>query len=143
MRRIKASTSVILPFSKERTEALLRRPKKTKTSPTNQLTSEVINYIRLHDKCDAWRINSTGTYRDGIGFVQNKSIKGFPDVIACLNGRFVGIEIKVGADFQSEDQKAVQARIEASNGRYLIVKDLETFKTWFDGKYQQAIQKSI
>ena len=141
MRRIKASTSVILPFSKERTEALLRRPKKTKTSPTNQLTSEVINYIRLHDKCDAWRISSTGTYRESIGFTQNKAIRGFTDIIACLNGRFVGIEIKFGKDFQSEDQKAVQARFEASNGRYLIVKDLETFKAWFDSGFQKV--KSI
>ena len=141
MKRIKPSTSVILPFSKERTEALLRRPKKTKTSPTNKLTSDVINYIRLHDKCDAWRISSTGTYRDGIGFTQNKAIRGFTDIIACLNGRFVGIEIKFGKDFQSEDQKAVQARFEASNGRYLIVKDLETFKTWFDIGFQKI--KSI
>ena len=133
MRKIKPSTSVILPFSKEKTASILRRPKKTRnTSPTNQLTSDVIDYIRLHDKCDAWRVNSTGTYRDGIGFVQNKSIKGFPDIIASLNGRFVGIEIKFGKDFQSEDQKAVQARIEATNGRYLIVKDLDTFMAWFD-----------
>ena len=141
MRRIRPSTSVILPFSKERTEALLRRPKKATTSPTNKLTSDVINYIRLHDKCDAWRISSTGTYRDGIGFTQNKAIRGFTDIIACLNGRFVGIEIKFGKDFQSEDQKAVQARFEASNGRYLIVKDLETFKTWFDIGFQKI--KSI
>ena len=141
MRRIRPSTSVILPFSKERTEALLRRPKKTKTSPTNQLTSDVINYIRLHDECDAWRINSTGTYRDGIGFTQNKAIRGFADIIACLNGRCVAIEIKFGKDFQSEDQKAVQARFEASKGRYLIVKDLETFKAWFDSGFQKI--KSI
>lgn len=48
---------------------------------------------------------------------------GFPDLVGIYMGIFIGIEIKVGKDRQSEDQKAMEATIKKAGGVYLIVKD--------------------
>ncbi len=108
------------------------RANRNATNPTTVLTDKVIAYIKAHDRCDAWRISTQGIYKEGVGLVQNKSMAGLPDVMASLYGRMVGIEIKRGCDVQSEAQKAVEARIQATGGAYLIVSDFESFKALFD-----------
>ncbi len=108
------------------------RASRKATNPTTVLTDKVIGYIKKHDRCDAWRISTQGIYREGVGLVQNKSMVGLPDIMAIVYGRFVGVEIKRGKDIQSEAQKAVEARIKATGGAYLIVSDFDTFKALFD-----------
>jgi len=113
----------------------------------NGLTRCVIDYIRLSGG-QAERINSTGQYRDnsqtfvdvvgrtrtiGTGqWLPTSGEKGTADVSAVIHGLAVKIEIKIGKDRQSADQKAYQARIEAAGGVYLIVRSFAEFKMWFD-----------
>jgi hypothetical protein len=118
------------------------RASRKATNPTTVLTDQVIKYVRSHDSCDAWRISTQGIYREGVGLIQNKSMKGLPDIMAIVYGRYVGIEIKWGKDIQSEAQKAVEARIKATGGAYLIVSEFETFKALFDD-YMAAKQKQL
>lgn len=42
--------------------------------------------------------------------------KGAPDIIACINGRFVAFELKVGNNDMQDDQKIHKIRIERSGG---------------------------
>ena len=53
---------------------------------------------------------------------------GCPDITVCVNGLFVGLEVKTKTGRQSELQKKAQAEIERANGFYYIVrsnKDVE------------------
>lgn len=54
--------------------------------------------------------------------------KGSPDIIAILNGFFVGIEVKRPGNKQNESQKAFQRNIEGAGGYYILAtspEDLE------------------
>lgn len=58
------------------------------------------------------------------------SKSGIPDIIACVNGRFVGIEVKASDGHASELQTRNIRLIEASGGigYMLYPKDFEAFK---------------
>ena len=50
---------------------------------------------------------------------------GDPDLIACIDGNFVGIEVKTAGGRQSPIQKKREEEIIASGGRYVIVRRME------------------
>ena len=52
---------------------------------------------------------------------------GTPDIIACVNGRFVGIECKSKRGKQSELQKYREEKIRLSGGTYMLVNDYRKF----------------
>lgn len=58
---------------------------------------------------------------------QMGNLSGYPDIIACINGKFVGIELKRenGKGRATAQQKLMKADIEASNGICLITNKLE------------------
>jgi len=127
-------------------------PEYARTTPqytdrtANGLTKCVIDFIRFTGG-QAERINSIGryvdksqTYTDVVGhtrtigtgqWLPSTGQKGTADISAVIRGRAVKIEIKVGKDRQSEDQKKYQRTIESAGGVYLIVKSLEEFSFWY------------
>lgn len=58
------------------------------------------------------------------------SKSGVPDIIACVNGHFVGIEVKASNGHASELQKRNIRLIQSANGKGYIVypKDFEKLK---------------
>jgi len=111
--------------------ALPVKARKTKQSPANLLTDQVIRYIKSRGGA-AYRINTTGNYNNQLGkWIMSGVKKGLPDIIGILHGRFIGIEIKIGRDKQSEDQKQRQKEIEATGGLYLIVRNFKEFENEF------------
>lgn len=48
--------------------------------------------------------------------------KGWPDITACIDGRFVGIECKTPSGRQSKPQGQMQKSIEDAGGAYIIVR---------------------
>lgn len=69
---------------------------------------------RLQDRCIEY-LKSKGIYYlnlYGDGF----SGKGKPDLLACINGRFVAFELKVGSNDMQDDQRIHKIRIERSGG---------------------------
>ena len=56
------------------------------------------------------------------------SKKGDPDLIICVDGRFVGIEGKTEDGYQSNIQKTRMRQIRASGGVYAVARDLEELK---------------
>lgn len=115
---------------------------KTKFSDNsaNNLTRAVIAWIKLHNG-QAERINTTGRYLPGKtvqkGFygstttkgkyIPTTSTPGSADISATIRGRSVKIEIKYGADRQSDAQRKYQQDIEAAGGIYWIVKTFDQF----------------
>ncbi|OAQ42110.1 hypothetical protein A5893_03065 [Pedobacter psychrophilus] len=63
-------------------------------------------------------------------FVPSKIKNGFPDVVACLSGRFIGIEVKSGKDTMRQAQYEICIEIEQAKGRYFIAKDFQGFYEW-------------
>ena len=53
---------------------------------------------------------------------------GWPDLTCLLKtGRFLGVECKALHGHQSEDQKTMQAKIEANQGIYILAHSLDEF----------------
>lgn len=53
--------------------------------------------------------------------------KGKPDLLACINGRFVAFELKVGSNDMQDDQKIHKRRIERSGGLHYSPYTLNEF----------------
>ena len=122
-------------------------PYKSKEAGANDLTRLAIDFLTFNN-CQAERISSQGQYRDGkkqvtdcigrqrtIGsgiWTPGTSTKGTADISATIRGRSVKIEIKWGADRQSDAQKEYQASIEKAMGIYIIVKSFDDFIIWYD-----------
>lgn len=129
------------PFAKEivKTETERKFPEKykpkaksKKQSPANALTDSICKYIKLNSGI-AYRVNSQGQYDAKLGRWRKSGMKkGLPDIIAIYNGLFVGIEVKIGRDKQSEDQKLREEEIEKAGGVYYIAKEFDSFKEYFD-----------
>jgi hypothetical protein len=119
-------------LSEQHIEAVEQKTKNKKrnTAPTNELTKQVIKAIRASGGY-AVRINTTGFYKEDLGkWINGTTTKGTADVHACLFGKHLSLEIKVGSDTQSEDQKDIENQVLASGGVYLLVKTLEGFMAW-------------
>jgi hypothetical protein len=108
----------------------------------NGLTRCVLDYLLLSGHfCERTGnegrvIDGRKTYTDVIGRqktigtvkrIKSSGTKGTSDLKAVINGRMVAIEIKFGADRQSQHQKDYQAMVENAGGTYWIVKNFEQF----------------
>jgi hypothetical protein len=67
---------------------------------------------------------------------KSTATKGSSDISATIQGRSVKIEVKIGKDRQSEDQKIYQSNIESSGGQYWIVKNFDDFMK----KYEEFLE---
>ena len=71
-------------------------------------------------------------YLEGLGLYGRKIISanraGTPDVVACLEGRFVGFEFKISTGKQSELQKWNEQEIIRNGGHYFIIREFKDFR---------------
>lgn len=74
------------------------------TKPEKKLQDKVVRYLRDRG------IYYLNLYGDG------RSGKGKPDIIACIKGKFVALELKFGANDMQADQVIHKRRIERSGG---------------------------
>lgn len=94
----------------------------------------MIKEKKLQDNAIAY-LKGRGIYYLNL-YGDGRSGKGKPDIIACINGRFVAFELKVGSNDMQDDQAIHKLRIERSNGLHFspytlsefvkIVEDLES-----------------
>lgn len=85
------------------------------TKPEKKLQDKCIEYLKQQ------RIYYLNLYGDGF------SGKGKPDLLTCINGRFVAFELKVGANNMQDDQRIHKIRIERSGGLHYSPYTLEEF----------------
>ena len=76
---------------------------------------------RFLDENDCWYVKY---------FANNYTKRGIPDILACVNGYFVAIEVKAENGVPSELQKYHVNKIKSAGGIALILypKDFEYFK---------------
>jgi len=107
----------------------------TKYSDTtaNGLTTAIVDFIRLTGGY-ADRINNTGIMRNG-KWTRSGTRKGIADIMAGkpiqVGDRTVSvtvaIEVKIGKDRQSDDQKKIEAEVVKSGGFYIIARNWDGF----------------
>lgn len=84
--------------------------------PEKKLQDKCIEYLKVKR---IYHINQFGN---------GWSAKGAPDLIVCINGKFVAFELKVGENDLQDDQKVHRLRIRRSNGLHFAPYTLEEFK---------------
>ena len=63
------------------------------------------------------------------------STKGVADIIGLhCSGKFVAVEVKIGSDRTSDDQREWLARVQGFNGRTVVVSDFAEFQRLFTSK---------
>ena len=85
------------------------------TKPETKLQEKAIKYLKANK---IYHINQFGN---------GWSAKGAPDLVVCINGRFVAFELKVGENDLQEDQKIHRLRIRRSGGLHYSPYTLEEF----------------
>ena len=83
--------------------------------PEKKLQDRAISYLKGRG------IYYLNLYGDGM------SGKGKPDIIACIKGRFVAFELKVGSNDMQDDQKIHKLRVERSKGLHYSPYTFEEF----------------
>lgn len=117
---------------------------KTKFSDkkANDLTKAILAWFNLSGGF-AERISVTGrlidnrkTYRDSVGkirqigtckWIKSSMTKGSGDISATYLGKSFKIEVKIGKDRQSDDQKEYEESVVRAGGVYIIASSFEGF----------------
>lgn len=107
-------------------------PRTFRDDQANTLTRCITEYIRLKGGF-ASRINNQGTFNRKLNkYIPSTSKRGLADIMGTYRGLSLHIEIKIGKDKQSEDQKQIEAEVIRSGGKYFVAKDFESFHKWFN-----------
>jgi len=110
-------------------EYAMPKPKKAK-SPTNQLTADIVNFIRLKGG-HVSRVNTMGIMRNG-KYTTGGGTIGASDLSIIMrnsSGKIIAweLEVKVGKDFQRPEQKVYQESVERAGGIYSVCKTFDQF----------------
>lgn len=96
----------------------------------NGLTKCIVDYIDLRGGW-ATRISTEGRYIESLGYRIPSSVKlGTADIHACWKGLHLSIEVKIGSDRQSKEQKEIETDILRAGGQYFIARNFQDFYQW-------------
>ena len=116
----------------EQTARKPRKPKAPKTVTANDLTRQIVKFMR-DQGAFASRLSSTGTYRADLQkFVPSQQVAGLPDAFAIFHGRAIFCEIKTQNDRLSETQKATHQALICSGAWVYTTGSFEDFKSWWN-----------
>jgi hypothetical protein len=95
------------------------------------LVNAIIAYLTYRGAL-AIRINAGGivTGEEKRRYVRLAPV-GCPDVIACISGRWVGIEAKIGRNKQTPAQLDFQRRVNEAGGVYIVCRDVDELSVLF------------
>lgn len=112
--------------------AQIGKKQKAQTETANQITRNILRVINFQTGCIAYRINNVGVWDEAKQIHRaGNTEKGLPDIIACIRGEFVSIEVKAGKDKMSEHQEMRRQEIERAKGMYFVARSTDEFLKWF------------
>lgn len=110
---------------------------------TNELTRQILSFLSSSNSY-AFRVNSVGIVDRRSGITRTAPKKGISDILGVFNGHFFGIEIKVGKDRLSDEQRGFITNVEHFGGKVFVVHSFEDFKKeWYDWSKERANTPSI
>lgn len=84
-----------------------------------EIQSQVLDALKL-----AWPAPGAWWHRNNTGRIRRRFISGLgtgsPDIVGCIDGLFVGVEIKVPGQWGSEDQECWRIQHELAGGIYVL-----------------------
>lgn len=81
------------------------------------LQSECLDYIKQYRDIVCANIHGGGWAN-----------KGFPDLVACIKGKYVAFELKVGSNKMENAQRLWKKRIEQAGGLHFEIRTIDEFK---------------
>ena len=90
------------------------------------IVRNIIKYLRGVPQCFCWKEHG-GMY----------GTAGIPDIIACINGRFYGFEVKTEVGKPTKLQEATIRKILASGGTAVVVRSVDEVKAVVNGITEQ------
>jgi hypothetical protein len=104
-------------------------------TPEKLLETRILDWLNSIEDCFAFKINSMGVYdakRKTWRKNNNPHIhNGISDILFCCSGRFGAIEVKIGSNKPSPNQKKYIARVLDSGGVAWWTKDYQDCKREF------------
>lgn len=94
------------------------------STPEGKIQKEILDHL-TKQRVFHWRQNNGAVYDKRLGMYRSHAgMKGVPDIICVIDGKFVGIEVKTPRGKQSPDQVFFQKRLEANGGVYILARSL-------------------
>jgi hypothetical protein len=88
----------------------------------------ILDYLTILEKQGKpiffWKQNNVGTRKPDGGWIPAPML-GVADIICCVRGRFLAIEVKVPGGHQSQSQGAFEADVRRAGGEYVLAKSIE------------------
>lgn len=113
---------------------------KAKPETANGITRNIIRVINLTRGAVGYRINNVGVWDAAKGVHRaGNTERGLPDVIAILNGRFVGIEVKAGRDKMSDFQRQRKQEIEKAGGVHFECRSTDDFLLFWEHLKKETV----
>ena len=100
---------------------------------SNGLTKMIIEFIQYKGG-QAERISIISRKVNG-KFIKSAMQVGTADISATIHGKSVKIEVKIGKDKQSKEQKIYEQEIKDAGGYYYIAKDFNLFYAWYNENF--------
>lgn len=115
------------------------KPKGPARSPVleRQIQRDILDYLR-HWARATWavRVNSAGIRLPGrkgkAGYYRSNDRRGCPDILACVKGRFVAIEVKRPGEVPTTDQLACHDDIERAGGVVIVATSRKDVQDWVE-----------
>lgn len=83
----------------------------------NDIVRAILKYLKTVPHCFAWKEHG-GMY----------GTAGIPDIIACLDGRFYGFEVKTEVGKPTALQEATIRKIRSAGGTAVVVRSVDEVK---------------
>lgn len=100
----------------------------------NGLTRAIVDYLNFKAG-NFTRVNVMGTPRKNkagrLIFTPSTTKKGTADIVGVMKGRYIAIEVKIGADVQSANQIQEQKDVSSAGGMYIIARNMQSFLNIF------------
>ncbi len=94
-------------------------------TPEGIIKSDILGFLRGLDNCEVFPITTGGIYDKAKGrFRPHPGRIGTPDILVCLKGRFIGIEVKSPTGRVSPKQAEVIAAINDSGGFAIVARSV-------------------
>ena len=89
------------------------------------IIAKIMKYIKTVPCCFAWKEHG-GMY----------GTAGIPDIITCVNGRFIAFEVKTDTGKTTALQDATIRKILAAGGQAYVVRSVDEVRAILDGSLQ-------
>ena len=88
-----------------------------------EIQGAILNYLRLKGRF-FWR-NNSGAFKTERGGLDRVGTPGAPDIIGCVDGKFVGLEVETAKGKLSDEQEAFAHALRAFGGKYHVVRSID------------------